>query len=167
MSKEKSPQVKNEQSLKRDRRNTYGENSKSSRKNVARGKQTSEQRERNAVTERCGIDLSLEARTNDKVTDKEPMKREYRDFYNWLVGYLDGRDPVHLMGYGNPGLEYAPEASRIMPLLPKVGSEAQLAAEIYRIFVQCLGEDVVGSREQYDEIATDIYCRWTDSLEKR
>jgi hypothetical protein len=54
MSKEKTPQAKKASSLKRDRRNRYGENSKSSRKNIARGKQISHQRERRAV----GQDLS-------------------------------------------------------------------------------------------------------------
>lgn len=36
--KQKSPQEKKELSLKRDRRNTYGENDKSSRKNIPRSK---------------------------------------------------------------------------------------------------------------------------------
>ena len=49
MSKNKSPQKKKQLSLERDRRNTYGENSKSSRKNIARGKQQAHQKERHAV----------------------------------------------------------------------------------------------------------------------
>lgn len=49
MSKEKTPQAKKRFSLERDRRNVYGENSKSSRKNIARGKQISHQHERRAV----------------------------------------------------------------------------------------------------------------------
>lgn len=51
MSKEKNPQEKKASSLKRDRRNTYGENSKSSRKNIPKGKRISRQRERRAIAQ--------------------------------------------------------------------------------------------------------------------
>jgi hypothetical protein len=46
MSSIKSPQDKEQQSLQKDRRNTYGENSKSSRKNIRKGKQRSHMEER-------------------------------------------------------------------------------------------------------------------------
>jgi hypothetical protein len=46
MSTIKSPQDKKKQSLQKDRRNTYGENSKSSRRNIRKGKQRSHMEER-------------------------------------------------------------------------------------------------------------------------
>jgi hypothetical protein len=46
MSSAKSPQVKKKLSLERDRRNTYGENAKSSRRNIPKSKQVSHQAER-------------------------------------------------------------------------------------------------------------------------
>lgn len=46
MSKVKSPQEKKRLSLTRDRRNTYGENAKSSRKNIHRSKQLSHKAQR-------------------------------------------------------------------------------------------------------------------------
>jgi hypothetical protein len=46
MSSTKSPQEKKRLSLKRDRRNTYGENAKSSRKNIPRSKQRSHMKQR-------------------------------------------------------------------------------------------------------------------------
>jgi len=49
MSKLKTPQEKKRQSYEHDRRNTYGENQKSSRKNVPRSKQLSHQDERRSV----------------------------------------------------------------------------------------------------------------------
>ncbi len=49
MSKIKSPQEKKALSLKRDRRNTYGENPEASRKGILRGKQRSHMGERRAV----------------------------------------------------------------------------------------------------------------------
>jgi hypothetical protein len=54
MSKLKSPQDKKALSLKRDRRNTYGENPQASRKGIRRGKQRSHMGERRAVSEILG-----------------------------------------------------------------------------------------------------------------
>jgi hypothetical protein len=54
MSKLKSPQEKKTVSLKRDRRNTYGESPQASRKGIRRGKQRSHMVERRAVSEILG-----------------------------------------------------------------------------------------------------------------
>ncbi len=67
MSKVKSPQEKKTLSLKHDRRNTYGENAKSSRKNIPKSKQQTHQRERRAVRGELAavrVDPSEEAATN-------------------------------------------------------------------------------------------------------
>ena len=49
MSKIKTPREKKRLSYERDRRNTFGENQKSSRKNIPRSKQNSHQEERRSV----------------------------------------------------------------------------------------------------------------------
>ena len=49
MSKVKSPDEKKKLSYARDRRNTYGENQKSSRKNIPRSKQIAHQEERRSA----------------------------------------------------------------------------------------------------------------------
>lgn len=49
MSKVKTPREKKRLSYEHDRRNTYGENQKSSRKNIPRSKQLSHQGERRSV----------------------------------------------------------------------------------------------------------------------
>ncbi len=49
MSRVKNPEEKKQLSLKRDRRNRYGENSKSSRKSIRRGKQLRHMDERRTV----------------------------------------------------------------------------------------------------------------------
>lgn len=49
MSKVKTPQQKKRLSYQHDRRNTYGENQKSSRKNIPRSKQRSHQDERRSI----------------------------------------------------------------------------------------------------------------------
>ncbi len=54
MSTIKNSEEKKQLSLERDRRNTYGENSKSSRKNIQRGKQRRHMDERRTVGEVLG-----------------------------------------------------------------------------------------------------------------
>jgi hypothetical protein len=54
VSKLKSPQEKKTASLDHDRRNTYGENDKSSRKNIPKSKQLSHQAERKAANQPLG-----------------------------------------------------------------------------------------------------------------
>jgi hypothetical protein len=54
MSTVKNPEDKKRLSLARDRRNTFGENSKSSRKNIPRGKQRRHMDERRSVGEALG-----------------------------------------------------------------------------------------------------------------
>jgi hypothetical protein len=51
VSKIKTPKQKKQLSLERDRRNTYGENSKSSRKNIANGKQRQHMDERRSAAQ--------------------------------------------------------------------------------------------------------------------
>jgi hypothetical protein len=54
MSTVKNPEEKKQLSLARDRRNTFGENNKSSRKNIRRGKQRRHMDERRTVAEALG-----------------------------------------------------------------------------------------------------------------
>ncbi len=54
MSTVKNPEDKKRLSLERDRRNTYGENSKSSRKDIKRGKQRTHMDERRTVGQVLG-----------------------------------------------------------------------------------------------------------------
>jgi hypothetical protein len=67
VSKTKSPQEKKALSLKRDRRNTFGENSKASRKAIPRRKQLSHRGERRAVNQVLGS-LRERAEENDART---------------------------------------------------------------------------------------------------
>ena len=66
MSKIKTPQQKKRQSYEHDRRNTYGENQKSSRKNIPRSKQRSHQDERRAVRQTL---IAAQGAVADEVTE--------------------------------------------------------------------------------------------------
>lgn len=70
MSKQKSPQQKKASSLEHDRRNVYGENAKSSRKNIAKTKQAGQQRVRHAVAQTLA-GLSGLAPDEDQMTNME------------------------------------------------------------------------------------------------
>jgi hypothetical protein len=86
MSKCKNPQEKKALSLKRDRRNRYGENSKSSRKNIPRGKQRSHQRERRAVIQNLtalsgsapDVSLMNTAESAVKTAERQLKRRRFK-----------------------------------------------------------------------------------------
>ena len=67
MSKTKTPQDKKQQSYELDRRNMYGENQKSSRKNIPRSKQLSHQDERRSVRQ---VLLSAQGGVTSEVADE-------------------------------------------------------------------------------------------------
>lgn len=85
MSKVKSPGQRKALSLERDRRNVYRENSKSSRKNIARGKQRRHMDERRAVAQVLGglkgkveEDIASEAELQVKVSIADSSNRGFR-----------------------------------------------------------------------------------------
>ncbi|MFI5102172.1 MAG: hypothetical protein ACHP9V_02250 [Terriglobales bacterium] len=85
MSTVKNPEEKKNLSLKRDRRNRYGENSKSSRKNIRRGKQRRHMDERRAVGEALGQlrgyvheDEATEAELQVKTRITDSRRRGFR-----------------------------------------------------------------------------------------
>ena len=65
--KPRSPQDKKRLSLTRDRRNTYGENDKSSRKNIRRGKQHGQMQLRRGVAQRLKLSGKADEVTIDQV----------------------------------------------------------------------------------------------------
>lgn len=67
MSKVKTPREKKQLSYANDRRNTYGENQKSSRKNIPRSKQLSHQDERRAVRQAL---ITAQGGIEDEVADE-------------------------------------------------------------------------------------------------
>jgi hypothetical protein len=85
VSKVKSPGQKKQLSLERDRRNNYRENSKSSRKNIAQGKQRTHMDERRAVTQLLGglkgkvqEDTASEVELQAKVSIADSKNRGFR-----------------------------------------------------------------------------------------
>jgi len=73
MSKLKTPQEKKEASLSLDRRNTYGENDKSSRKNIPRSKKLSHKALRRIGQQ--SLDEALKVADEDSITGIESKHR--------------------------------------------------------------------------------------------
>jgi hypothetical protein len=94
---------------------------------------------------------------NDK---QRNLRKLYKDFYDWLVLYLDEQDPVGLLGEGNPGREYEPEAPHILAALPKVASADELTERIHAIFVAYFDSELAGPLSNYVGMAGEIYLKW-------
>ncbi|MGF1822673.1 hypothetical protein [Vibrio alginolyticus] len=87
MSKIKHPVEKKKKSYANDCRNSYGENDKSSRKNIRRGKQLSSKSLRSSITEILSIrsieideelanELDMKVRVSEKVKRRKAFKKQ-------------------------------------------------------------------------------------------
>jgi hypothetical protein len=157
MSSEKSPLAKKELSLKRDRRNAVGENSKSSRKNIARGKQISHQRERHAVSQDLASigsapdeDSLLAAESAAKTTELRLKTRRFKKIPDVPLGQvleekLAARLPFEsgpVDGLGRPIAPPQPPASRLRSRIMYIESKAislNGPARIGRVFLSKKG----------------------------
>jgi hypothetical protein len=83
--------------------------------------------------------------------------------FEWLVELLDRRDPMGLLGDGNPGREYKAEAEEIVAALPGVTSAEDLQDKIHRIFVQYFDDYVTGPKATYADLAREIFEHWRNS----
>jgi hypothetical protein len=85
-----------------------------------------------------------------------------QNFYHWLVGYLDGRDPVNLVSMsGCPPREYEPEAMAIWEALPSITSADEASKMVYAVFLKYFDSAaIVGPFEPYVEIGEHVYSAW-------
>jgi len=89
MSKIKTPQDKKQRSYELDRRNTYGENQKSSRKNIPRSKQLSHQDERRSVRQAL---LSAQGNVTGEVADEAQSQVLIKGRMKKLKGFRKAPD---------------------------------------------------------------------------
>ena len=83
-------------------------------------------------------------------------------FYDWLVGYLDGCDPIELIAHGALPREYEPAARDIIQLLPSLPDPETAAKAIYAALLDGYGnsKEVVGEVERYRELAGHVLFAW-------
>ena len=89
MSTIKTPQDKKRQSYEHDRRNTYGENQKSSRKNIPRSKKRSHQDERRSVRQ---VLSSAQGSNASEVADQAPSEALIKGRLKKLQGFRKSPD---------------------------------------------------------------------------
>jgi hypothetical protein len=89
VSKVKTPQDKKRQSYELDRRNTYGENEKSSRKNIPRSKQLSHQDERRSVRQ---VLVSAQGGVTCEVADEAQSQALIKGRMKKLKGFRKSPD---------------------------------------------------------------------------
>jgi hypothetical protein len=89
VSKVKSPSDKKRQSYELDRRNTYGENQKSSRKNIPRSKQRSHQDERRSVRQ---VLVSAQGGVTGEVADEAQSQALIKGRIKKLKGFRKSPD---------------------------------------------------------------------------
>lgn len=89
MSKVKSPREKKRLSYEHDRRNTYGENQKSSRKNIPRSKQRSHQGERRTVRQAL---IAAQGVVADEVADEAQSQALRKGRIKRLNGFRKSPD---------------------------------------------------------------------------
>jgi hypothetical protein len=109
MSKVSDPTEKKKLSLALDRRNTYGENSKASRKSIPAGKAREHRRERRTVTEILGHGHSAD--TVDAVVAAESMLKT-RTRANRLRGFVKTPDQPLAVVLAKKAAKKARRASR-------------------------------------------------------
>jgi hypothetical protein len=89
----------------------------------------------------------------------------YRAFYEWAVARFDQWDPLDLLcGGENPGREYEPEVTRIVPLIPTACSSAELATKMRGVFVSLFDEEMVARSEGYEDVAAELMLKWRQLL---
>jgi len=89
VSKVKSPREKKRLSYEHDRRNTYGENQKSSRKNIPRSKQRSHQGERRTVRQPL---IAAQGVVADEVADEAQLQALRKVRIKRLKGFRKSPD---------------------------------------------------------------------------
>lgn len=104
--------------------------------------------------------------SGDDSAEKKAWKKLYKAFDEWLVERFDEWDPQALLFEDNPGREYGPEVSRIMPLLRTAASPDELAIKIQAIFSEMFDEQMAGPVERYAAIAQTIFQEWRKRSEE-
>jgi hypothetical protein len=89
MSTIKSPKEKKELSLHRDRRNTYGDNAKSSRKNIPKSKRLSHQSERQAANRPL---MAAKGHVTEEVADQVELDSRNGAVAKHRVGFKKSPD---------------------------------------------------------------------------
>jgi hypothetical protein len=100
-------------------------------------------------------------RTGDEIREARRRAREtYGELFDAPAALLFRHDPIGI-AFDNPNTdEYEPEAGTILPRLSRCGSADDVLGAVHEEFVRWFGTDTAGLREQYAEIASELWQMW-------
>ncbi|OGE29496.1 hypothetical protein A2867_00815 [Candidatus Daviesbacteria bacterium RIFCSPHIGHO2_01_FULL_40_11] len=74
-----------------------------------------------------------------------------------ITGLVNTYDPIHLLSMGCPEDEYNGEVKRIIRGLKKASNPEQLCNLLHGIFVDMFDERLAGPKENYQQLAIDLF----------
>lgn len=103
------------------------------------------------------------ARTREQILEnRRRLKNKYGQLFDSVSAILFQADPI-LIVFENPNInEYDPEAETILPRLQKCQDVEDALCVVYEEFVRWFDADNAGLREQYQQIAKDIWSLWQE-----
>jgi hypothetical protein len=90
------------------------------------------------------------------------LSRLYKEYFEWLVRFLDEYDPIAILNDENPGCEYDIEARKMIPLVAAGLSREALAVRVHAVFVDYFGSLSAGDRSIYVPIADAMLEKWRE-----
>jgi hypothetical protein len=108
-------------------------------------------------------------KTRDEILEnRRRLKAEYGELFDAVAALLFRHDPIGIVFDGDINTdEYEPEAGSILPRLRACHSSEDVQSVVHSEFVGWFGEEIVGSKEYYKGIASEIWELWQQRLAKR
>jgi|SRR5215475_4109799 len=91
--------------------------------------------------------------------NRRRLKKEYGALFDAVAELLYRHDPIGICFGDNPD-EYEPKTGTILPRLHGCRSANDALQVVYEEFVRWFDRETAGSREHYDEIASEIWKLW-------
>lgn len=87
------------------------------------------------------------------------LKKEYGYLFEAIAETLIKHDPIGIY-FGENDDEYYPEVRTILPRLKNCEFEDDVLAVVYEEFVKWFDEQIAGVKDNYTQIAKEIWALW-------
>ena len=102
-------------------------------------------------------------RTKDEIgAENRRLRAEYGALFDDVAAILFRHDPIGINFEDNTD-EYEPEARTILPRLKTCHSPGDVLTVVHEEFQQWFEPDLAGPRENYSDIANDVWTLWRTS----
>jgi endonuclease IV len=93
------------------------------------------------------------------LAENKRLKMKYGDLFDKIAEILFRHDPI-LINFGHNTDEYYPEARTILPKLKNCQTVEDAQAMIHKEFQFWFGSEEAGEKEEYKNIAQEIWNLW-------